>query len=724
MTRAWRGRRKKGELTIEDGGATISPSPNEHAYFDLDHDLAGMPDVEQAALAATIDLSQLQLPPVPEHKWSPHIKDNGFELLRVHGPPSNGRVASLVPYRKESGSLVMILTYNSDEGHIKELDTAIDLPDDGQPHDYIVGFPMKGKDGDGDVFVCVDGDLKLTASLSKMNLTTTDVSVVRLGFVTWGANVGGSLLINKMLMYVPSLPDVYVDDKTGADTNDGATPQTALASVVRAAEVARPGTTVHIAKGIYRGALKLRSFGQPGKPIKFVGEGRDATAIVGSIRADSLTWTLHKDTCAGDNLYKADVTKLKAGSGYVGTWSVTKAPHFVCESKAPGKCTRKYHLARSPNYRLPDADPAEEYKYLKHWYLADGGDGVPDCTPSPGSDKYCDESNWSFDTLTDVGHFNETGDPQPAATLKTLPDLVGANITINDGRSGFWTKQFTVKSHNKAEGKITIDGRFYCRDPTFPGIRAYAHYYVSNKLSFLDSPGEYWFDETSNLLYVWKSDDAEWSDIEISTDATDQEIGLDMVGKSYIEWEGLTFSFFYQIVREPFTIANPSEHNTFNNCRFHSSAFGIKLQRKLDSSQPWKKTRHWSFTKNEWSSIDEEAVWIKAPDGRDPDNGESSIRNLYFFNNSFHHIGFAYECPYAVAKHAPAAVHICYATNVTFIYNTIEIVAGYALIIRYGLHGNDAIVYPNIKASAHGDNLVARNNISRACLIKADAGRT
>ena len=56
-------------------------------------------------------------------------------------------------------------------------------------------------------------------------------------YITWGANVQGQLSLDRISMYVPSLPDVYVNAQTGADTKKGTTQDSPLASVVRAAEV-------------------------------------------------------------------------------------------------------------------------------------------------------------------------------------------------------------------------------------------------------------------------------------------------------------------------------------------------------------------------------------------------------------------------------------------------------------------------------------------------------
>ena len=51
-------------------------------------------------------------------------------------------------------------------------------------------------------------------------------------------------------------------------------------------------------------------------------------------------------------------------------------------------------------------------------------------------------------------------------------------------------------------------------------------------------------------------------------------------------------------------------------------------------------------------------------------------------------------------------------------------VGGYALQCRYGQHGetSDAFEYPEIKPSAHGDNLIAWNTFNRAAEMKSDAG--
>jgi hypothetical protein len=85
-------------------------------------------------------------------------------------------------------------------------------------------------------------------------------------------------------------PPLYVSPE-GRDSNDGATPATALATIQAALEKATPGTTINLAAGVYHEELTTVRDGAPGAPIVIKGpetgtdrEGRYRAVLYGTGR--------------------------------------------------------------------------------------------------------------------------------------------------------------------------------------------------------------------------------------------------------------------------------------------------------------------------------------------------------------------------------------------------------------------------------------------------------
>jgi hypothetical protein len=85
-------------------------------------------------------------------------------------------------------------------------------------------------------------------------------------------------------------PPLYVSPD-GRDSNDGATPATALATIQAALEKATPGTTINLAAGVYHEELTTVRDGAPGAPIVIKGpetgtdrEGRYRAVLYGTGR--------------------------------------------------------------------------------------------------------------------------------------------------------------------------------------------------------------------------------------------------------------------------------------------------------------------------------------------------------------------------------------------------------------------------------------------------------
>lgn len=95
--------------------------------------------------------------------------------------------------------------------------------------------------------------------------------------------------------------DLHVDGAHGDDSRDGLTVGSAWSTLQHAAEHVRPGDTVWVHPGTYRGAVRLHAKGTAGKPIVFRATeiGRGLVTITNAhaeIRAGTRRWTLEDET--------------------------------------------------------------------------------------------------------------------------------------------------------------------------------------------------------------------------------------------------------------------------------------------------------------------------------------------------------------------------------------------------------------------------------------------
>ena len=155
---------------------------------------------------------------------------------------------------------------------------------------------------------------------------------------------------------IASADDLWVDAVDGDDADDGLTADTALRTIQTAADLAGPGTTVHILPGIYREAVAPERDGSATEPILYVAEEGPGTAVLrGSEPASSLTWTrLTADTIGlppgvdPTDIYYADLS----------AWDLESPPRFVVELDGNGDV-----VARLPRAREPDRQGVTEWKH-------------------------------------------------------------------------------------------------------------------------------------------------------------------------------------------------------------------------------------------------------------------------------------------------------------------------------------------------------------------------
>ncbi|UPK72264.1 right-handed parallel beta-helix repeat-containing protein [Chitinophaga filiformis] len=83
----------------------------------------------------------------------------------------------------------------------------------------------------------------------------------------------------------------YFVSPTGSDNNDGKSPEKAFKTIQKAANLAKPGTTVHLAGGIYQQQLEINVSGTAEQPITFSGSP-DAPAYIQKGGANSAIVTI------------------------------------------------------------------------------------------------------------------------------------------------------------------------------------------------------------------------------------------------------------------------------------------------------------------------------------------------------------------------------------------------------------------------------------------------
>ncbi len=358
--------------------------------------------------------------------------------------------------------------------------------------------------------------------------------VIYLGKVNENSAItpSGTMLFDDVAFQIPRLTDLWVDAEHGDDDNhDGLTSTTAFATIQKAADIAGPGVTVHILPGVYRETVWPVLNGAAAEPIVYRAEnGPGTVALRGSEPSASLVWTQLAANTIGlpsgvnpANIYYTDLS----------AWELEAAPRFVVELDGDGDV-----VARLPQAREPDWEVVTEWKTHEFWWAADGGSTPATCDPNTNDDENCDLATRSMTQLTD-----RTSDAEPAGieagNLTTLGDLTGGTLVAIDTYQGHYVYRRTITAHDVGNGLITVDK--VCEhdsNSNNPGLGWGSKYYVENKPSLLDTPGEWWYDVAARRLYLWPraAGNPAAQAIEISRRAN----GFSLKNRSYTVLDGLT----------------------------------------------------------------------------------------------------------------------------------------------------------------------------------------
>ncbi len=515
-----------------------------------------------------------------------------------------------------------------------------------------------------------------------------------------------SLNISPILVPSSLVNHLWVDALAGNDANNGTTPATAFRTIQRAANIAGPGTNVHILPGIYRETVQPMSSGSVSAPIVFHAENGPGTVIIrGSERSDTLTWyQLSSNTIglppnvAPSNLYYTDLT----------SWAMPAPPRFVVQ---PGNISTRLPLAREPDWQV-----ITEWKYHEYWWAADGGSATADCDPASDPDHDCD-----FATRSTIELIDRTSDSVPngiePGNLTTLSNLVGATLVALDSVSGHYTYRREIIAHDGITGNITVDDPCEFDSGTGnPGLGWGSKYYVENLPALIDTPGEWWYDVNTARLYLWPPEigNPATLNIEISR----QNIGVVLNNLSYITLDGLSIEFFNEnIIHQSQSCPGcGSNHNTIRNTAMRYTNIGIEVGQGTD--YPQNVTNGFTVENSEVSHMDTLGIYMNYwwPGGTADTFTHAGIINSVIRNNIVYDLGFRAEGNNAIG------LLFNHADQLRFEGNYIHHVAqnGMALSRSIVQSPNQWGFLPaEIKT---GEILIKDNIFEKACLLNADCG--
>ena len=267
--------------------------------------------------------------------------------------------------------------------------------------------------------------------------------------------------------------DLYVTPN-GSDTAPGT--KLSPCSLSKAANTAVPGDICHIAPGTYRETLKPRHDGLPGKPITFLANRGETVVFSG---CDPVTgWEPHKD-----GMFRASMN-----------WSLGKNNLLFANGKP-------LQEARWPNDKDGDPMTVDAANVTR-------GDALK-------TSIVCDELP---DGLSEQ-------------------DLLGAVVWgLCDRKWSSWTRPLTGYDPESKELTIpSFEGDWWMAERHAPGTKRGGLFYLVGKPALLDAPGEWFYDETTKMIYL-KSLDGK-SPVHIEAKA--RKIGVDLAGRKWIRVEGV-----------------------------------------------------------------------------------------------------------------------------------------------------------------------------------------
>lgn len=504
--------------------------------------------------------------------------------------------------------------------------------------------------------------------------------------------------------------ELWVDARQVDEASTGHSPGDALPTIQQAADLAQPGTIVHILPGIYREAVRPGTSGSKAEPILYLAENGPGTVTVrGSEPASSLVWIPLEENTIGlpTGVDPADIYFTDLSS-----WELDGPPRFIVELGSSGEIVSRLWPAREPDWQV-----MTEWKVHEFWWSANGGWAVAGCDPSTDPDPHCDLRWRSYKQLTDT-----TDDTDPAGiepgNLTSLGNLTGATLVALDAHHAHYAYRATIISHGVGEGRVTVDKQ--CDNDGTPGLGWGSKYYVENHPALMDQAGEWWFDVRTSRLYLWSpsGENPATLPLEISRWAN----GFDLTDRSYVTLDGLAIELFnsdaYKIEnKDTWTKAHG---NVVRNVNLRYANYGVVLYQYVSGEAPS------SYAVDGFRLEDSEIGYMDAagidstfwwPDAPAPARfSHAGVRNIVIRNNEFHHLGYNADTRSAVG------IRVFFPDRLRFEGNHVHHVAQNGVHLHLSLIDSPKVYDLRPEEIYLGEILFKDNLFERTCQLASDCG--
>jgi hypothetical protein len=489
------------------------------------------------------------------------------------------------------------------------------------------------------LLIIVTGAYRLIVHAASITVTHEDAhrDVAEIGETNTNSSATptGALRYGEGTFQIPRVGDLYVDAVGGDDANDGRTVATAFRTIQKAADLAGPGTTVHVMPGVYRETVWPATSGSAVEPVLYIAEDGPGTAIIrGSEPSSALTWMQLATNTIG---LPPDVDPTGVYYADLSAWKLDGPPRFVVELDGGGEVVARLPLAHEPDWQV-----VTEWKHHEFWWAADGGWDMAACDPTTDADPNCDFPWRSTTQLTDRTDDTDPPGVEPG-NLTAFGDLTGATLVALDTKQGHYVYRRTIVDHDVAAGRVTVGDICRLDSSSDPGLGWGSKYYVENHPALLDTAGEWWYDEDSGRLYLWPrmSGNPATMSIEISR----RDNGFSLKNRSYIVLDGLTIELFDEsAVYQANYYAEKSYDNTVRNVTLRYANRGVFLEHSVRSDAPaGNVTDGFTLEDSEIAYVDTHAIRLTDwwENGAAPDSfTHSGVLNTVIRGNEFHHVGF------------------------------------------------------------------------------------
>jgi hypothetical protein len=466
------------------------------------------------------------------------------------------------------------------------------------------------------------------------------VLIVGKGDGNWnGSTPSGVIFFDDITLLFATHAELWVDATSGDDQAAGTSPSTPLRTIGAAAKLSAPGTVVHIAPGEYRETVVFPVDGTASSPIRFEATGGPhSVRILGSESAASVAWTRLTSSSEIGLPAGVDVSKATIWKADVSAWKLAQAPKFLGTHNPDGTFTR-LPLAREPDWNVD-----VPYQHHRYWWAADGGSAAATCDPVASPD--CDKPQRSDQYLVDKSDDTDPAGVEPGS-LKSLGDVTGATIFVKDCITGHYTYRKHV-AETVEPGKIRIE-KFpeqwsglcnFDGDTSNPALGLYSKFFVEGLAKFMDTPGEWYFDQGKQIIYIWTPDgrSPDQAGVEIAV----RDIGLDLSHRSYLTLVNLDVLLVNDMairIANSDDTADKSHGITLQGLDVSWAVSGMYLgQAPVVGTPADSQIRTLTLQDSRIHDIDGEGIWTWTGSGTDL--AQPGVTDLRIVHNEFFRLGF------------------------------------------------------------------------------------